>query len=181
MMGRLSKDISAALVCDNSTCEIFRIQEKIRNTAGPNIDVSFGPKGALLGALWWSTLRSSSDSYELHLMLHYIVNVRNQAESTEQSRFPCPPPLVEFCSVNSPHMSHFRASHYATYCVRRSLTSYMHTCSPTLLRARCRRHIMCETPRAQQQVPQHFDGTLANGSPFTQPVDLISFTSHGAD
>ena len=28
-----------------------------------NIDISFGPNGAPLGALWWSTLRSASRSY----------------------------------------------------------------------------------------------------------------------
>ena len=30
---------------------------------GQNIDVSFGPNGARLGARWWSTLRAASPSY----------------------------------------------------------------------------------------------------------------------
>ena len=47
-------------------------------------------------------------------------------------------------------MSHFRASHHATYCARRSLTSYRpvtHTCSHFGARVR-RRHMMRETARA---------------------------------
>ena len=67
---------------------------------GQNIDISFGPNGAPLGALWWSTLLSTSRSYELHLMSRYLVSARNQAESTEQSRFP--PARVGFWSVGSP-------------------------------------------------------------------------------
>ena len=34
----------------------------VRRVLGPNIDVSFGPNGAPLGALWWSTLRAASRS-----------------------------------------------------------------------------------------------------------------------
>ena len=63
-------------------------------------------------------------SRELHLMSRYLVNARNRAESTKQSRFS--PPRVEFCSVGPGRVfdSKFRVSHHATYCERRSLTSY---------------------------------------------------------
>ena len=74
--------------------------------------------------------------------------------------------------------SRFRVSHHATYCARRSLTSYrpvMHACSHFGVRVR-RRHIMRETTRAPPQVPQHFDDARANGPIFVPPVDLISFT-----
>ena len=37
------------------------------------------------------------------------------------------------------------------------------------------------TSRAQQQVPQLFHCTHANGSLFTPPIDLIRFTLYGAD
>ena len=114
-------------------------------------------------------------------MSRYLVNARNRAESTEQSRFS--PRCAEFCSVGSPRASHFRASHHSTYCARRSLTSYrpvVHTCSHFGARVR-RRHMPRETARAPPQVPQHFDGARANGSLFAPPVDLMSFTSYGAD
>ena len=39
---------------------------------GQNIDVSFEPNGELLDALWWSTLRAASRSYQLHLMIFSI-------------------------------------------------------------------------------------------------------------
>ena len=39
----------------------------------------------------------------------------------------------------------------------------MHTCSHFGARVRCS-DMMRETARAQQQVPQHFDGALANES-----------------
>ena len=37
-------------------------------------------------------------------MLRYLVNARNRAESSEQSRFP--PALIEFCFVCSPRAGH---------------------------------------------------------------------------
>ena len=64
---------------------------------GQNIDLSFGPNRAQLGVVWWSTLCAASRS-------RYLVNARNQAESTERSTFP--PPHVEFCSVGSPRAGH---------------------------------------------------------------------------
>ena len=80
-------------------------------------------------------------------------------------------------------MSHFRASHHATCCARRSLTScrpVMHMCSYLGARVRC--HDMPRgTARAPPQVPQHFDGAWANESLFGPPVDLFSFTWYGAD
>ena len=109
-------------------------------------------------------------------MSRYLVNARNRTGSTEQSRFP--PPLVEFCSVGSPpraaSMLQFRESHHATYCVRRSLTSYqpvMHMFSHFGARV-CRRHMMRATACVQQQVPQHFDGVRENGSLFAPPNEL---------
>ena len=80
-------------------------------------------------------------------------------------------------------MSSFRVSHHATYCARRSLTSYrpvVNTCSHFGARVR-RRHMPRETARAPPQVPQHFDGARANESLFAPPVDLISFTLYGVD
>ena len=80
-------------------------------------------------------------------------------------------------------MSHIWASHHATYCARRSLTSYrpvVHTCSHFGARVR-RRDMPRGTARAPQQVPQHFDGARADGSLYAPPVVLISFTSYGAD
>ena len=108
-----------------------------RRRSGQNIDISFGPNRALLGAWWWSTPRSASHSKLLHLMLSYLVNARNQAELTELSRFS--PPCVEFCLVGSQRRSRFWVSHHTTYCTLRSLTSYrpvVHTYVLSLLRAR---------------------------------------------
>ena len=50
---------------------IFKVRKGSHSTAhmfcpsvlGQNIDTLFGPNGALLGALWWSTLRSASRSF----------------------------------------------------------------------------------------------------------------------
>ena len=54
--------------------------------------------------------------------------------------------------------------HHATYCAPRSSTSYrpvVHTCSH-FCACVCRRHMLLETARAQQQVPQHFDCARAD-------------------
>ena len=59
----------------------------------------------------------------------------------------------------------FRVSHHATYCARRSFKSYrpvVHACSHFGARVG-RRHMLRETSRAQQQVPQHFDALRSAG------------------
>ena len=79
--------------------------------------------------------------------------------------------------------SRFQVSHHATYCTQQSLASYLpvvHMCSHFGARV-CRRHVLCETTHAQQQVPQHVDSVQTNGSLFSQAVALISFTLYGAD
>ena len=101
---------------------------------GQNIGISFWPNRALLGAWWWSTLRAASHSFTLHLMLHNLVDARNQAEWTELSKvqeFPLHS-CVEFCLVCSQLRLCFWVSHHATYCARLLLTSYrpiVHACS----------------------------------------------------
>ena len=74
---------------------------------------------------------------------------------------------MHFWSCLSPaRRSSFRVSHHATYCARRSLTSYrpdVHTCSHFCTRVR-RRHMPREAARAPPQVPQYFDGARANES-----------------
>ena len=80
-------------------------------------------------------------------------------------------------------MSHFRASHHATYCAWRSLTlcrPVIYSCSYFCARVR-RRDMPRGTAREPPQVPQHFDSARANGSLFAPLVDLISFTWYGAD
>ena len=48
--------------------------------------------------------------------------------------------------------------------------------------ARVRRlHMLHETARLQQQIPQYFDCARANGSLFAQSVALINFISYGSD
>ena len=79
--------------------------------------------------------------------------------------------------------SHFRVSHHATCCVRRSFTSYrtvVHIFSHFDARIR-RSYMLRETARASPQVRQHFNCARANGFLFAQPIALISFLSYDAD
>ena len=109
-------------------------------------------------------------------MLCYLVNARNHAESTERSKVT--PPRVEFCSVGFP-----RAGRVFERTITQPMVRYdpwhhrpfVHTCSHFSARV-CHHCMLRETARAQQQVPQHFDGARANWSLFSQQVVLISFT-----
>ena len=109
------------------------------------------------------------------------------AESTEQSQSRFLLPRVEFYLDGSQHACCiFKQAitqpivldnpwdHIDQLCIR-ALTSERAFAAATWS------VMMRETARSQQQVPQHFDGARANGSLFAPPVDLISFTSYGAD
>ena len=113
-------------------------------------------------------------------MLRYLVNKKNQAESTEKLRFP--PPHVEVCLVSPPSPCHIfkqAITQPTTYCARQSLTSYR----PDVLLFW--REFATATYRAgQRECSSRPLNILTAREPmglFAQQVDLISFTSYGAD